>query len=139
LIMTESTVPATDSIDVDQALALLERAVATQGGDFIYNPGGHGSCHYTAYVSYDGDPDPRAKTGCLVGVALRFAGINLDDASGSITSLWEPGDMHWPGLQQVLTHDAVQVMQAAQGSQDKGHTWGAALGAAHAVAADLAM
>jgi hypothetical protein len=136
--MTESTVPATDSIDVDQALALLERAVATQGGDFIYNPGGHGSCHYTAYITYDGDPDPRAKTGCLVGVALRFAGIDLDDASGSITSLWEPGEMHAPEVR-ALTSEAACVMQRAQSQQDKGHTWGAALGAARAMAADLAM
>jgi hypothetical protein len=137
--MTETTVPAPDSIDVKQALALLEQAVATQGEDFVYNPGGEGSCHYSPNPEIYYHDDPQAQTGCLVGVALRLVGIDLGDLNGSISSLWDVAlDNGEVPEVRALTNDAVRVMQRAQSRQDTGATWGEALNTARAVAADLA-
>ena len=66
-------------LDIREARGWLSAAVETQGRDFIYNVG-PGTCYY---VPIDpciwGEDSPKAKTGCLVGVALSLAGRTQDE------------------------------------------------------------
>ena len=124
MIMTETT-----KIDVPEALALLEQAVATQGADFVYNPGGQMGCEYGPIDPDRALPDdPRAQTGCLIGVALRLADIDLTDQTGTIKGMWEERARRAMGAQlDRITHGAARVLQAAQSVQDQGGAWGYAL------------
>lgn len=134
----------TDSkmIDLDMARGLLARAVLTQGPDFVYNPHGMGAaCFYVPAVAanipgladnpvnqVDPETDPRCFTGCLVGVALAFAGITFDEAeSRPIHQIAAGGGL-------PLTSGAVTYLRRAQMSQDTGGTWGQAYQDAEVIA-----
>lgn len=127
----------TGTIDTDQALELLERAVATQGEDFVYTPYPMAGCYYHPLPAQQaaGDTDPRVKTGCLIGVALRLAGVDLSGVRVSVGVAWRTpvSSSGAPeGWQSRVTEDAVNALQAAQRRQDAGGTWGEALAAARA-------
>lgn len=117
------------TIDLTQARDLLKRAVETQGRDFIYNPSGNGMCRYTPIPKDDG---PQGQTGCLVGVAMALAGVDVTrgpwraDLGLNIYSVC----LELPGL---LTTEAERYLSVAQQSQDHGSTWGAAYDRAECV------
>lgn len=121
-------------IDLDMARGLLARAVLTQGPEFVYNPHGMGAACFYAPVSpadlptltsqpgsqADPETDPRCFTGCLVGVALAFAGITFPKTE------IRPIHLIAAGGSLPLTADAVTYLRRAQQQQDNGSTWGQA-------------
>lgn len=115
------------TIDLDMARGLLARAVLTQGPDFVYNPEGHGDCHYEPLPDTEG---PKGVTGCLVGVALGLHGAQIPKGStDSIVAIRnESPDM--------ATEAAAVYFQAAQWAQDNGNSWGQAYATAEKRVAD---
>lgn len=109
-------------IDINKAAELLGEAVQTQGPDFVYAPNGQ-SCHYLPYAGIDSD-DPRSKTGCLIGVALKIAGVDPETlrGAGSVPSF--AGTHERLGFR--LTVDAARYFYIAQAVQDRGGSWGMA-------------
>ena len=121
---TEATMP-TERITLERARDLLARAVGTQGRDFIYNPGGQGTCHYTPLPQTVTD-DPRRLTGCLIGVALDLAGFTGHRGIQGRVSVVHS---RFPDLMTLAARD---YFSAAQRSQDGGSTWGSAYDKAEA-------
>ena len=121
-------------IDIERAAELLGQAVRTQGPDFVYAPNGE-ECHYVP-VLRDRTDDPRSKTGCLIGVALKIAGVDTEGmkAAGSISSL--EGQQERYGFR--LTIEAARYFAIAQYTQDRGGSWGLAKVAAEAYRYSLA-
>lgn len=107
-------------IELEEARVLLARAVETQGRDFVYNPGGTGSCLYRPLNEEPYLDDPQSKTGCVVGVALSLAGETRHLSSGErVMGL----SIKYPGM---LSYPAAQYLQKAQYAQDLGKSWGEA-------------
>lgn len=113
-------------IDIDQARDLLARAVATQGRDFVYNPDNIvGVCRYEPDTDLPPD-NPRAVTGCLIGVALDLAGETRHyGATLAVSSL----TYKFPGM---MTDRVAEYFQVAQTAQDHGDSWGTAYDLAEA-------
>jgi hypothetical protein len=116
-------------IDVGTALDLLARVVDDRGEDFTYDPVANPSHQHGGYVyAFDGRPQ------CIVGHALARASVD-------VTRLEEMRDEHLRDLYRdgklpvVLSLGALIALDAAQRSQDRGRTWGAALDDATAAAA----
>lgn len=119
-----------EQINLAQAREALTAAVATQGPDFVYNPGDAGSCFYrpltvgeTVQTSFSGpvtvaEGDPRTKTGCLVGVALDILGVDYDHTA-------QVSSMRITDF--TFTDAASYYLRIAQMHQDQGGTWGQAL------------
>lgn len=125
---TEATMP-TEPITLERARDLLARAVGTQGRDFIYNPGGDGLCQYTPMNLPEGDP--RAVTGCLIGVALDLAGVTAHHGhAGTVYSLY-------CAKRDLMDLSAANYLSVAQKAQDRGVTWGYAYDAAEASVAHV--
>lgn len=115
-------------IDVDGALALLDRALADHGEDHIYSDGPSNiRCTY----AYEGRPS------CIVGHAMHFAGVAvaqleaLDgrDGGSGVDWLYKNGE-----LPLAVTRGAARVLQVAQEAQDGGYAWGLAVERARVVA-----
>ncbi|MFD6636739.1 hypothetical protein ACFWDN_13055 [Micromonospora chalcea] len=114
-------------INLEKARELLAKAVETQGKDFVYNPGGTGRCAYRPIElgHANGPDDPRLKTGCLVGEALKIHGEHsLLFFRGSAYSMYLQARREQRDL---MTEEAADYFQTAQTSQDAGDTWGRAL------------
>jgi hypothetical protein len=108
-------------IRLERARKLLKQAVDTQGPDFVYNSGGNGACDYL--------PTRRNRsTGCLIGVALGLAGVDVNRlGAGAVCALapiWRAKDIV------QLDHKTTKYFTVAQAVQDTGGTWGEALEAA---------
>jgi hypothetical protein len=117
--------------DIDQARDLLRRAMETQGPDFVYNVD-HGACDYFPSTEYYAVGSPKAKTGCLIGVALKLAGVpneTLNKIIGTIDENYE--DWQDKGLVDI-SEPVMKYFNAAQTTQDNGATWGHALADAEA-------
>lgn len=111
---------------VEQALELLERAVATRGADFVYEkPEGEDFCKYVR----DDKPD------CLIGVVLSMVGWTNEELKAAD----KLGTVHGVAVDfaERLGSDAIVVLGAAQAVQDDGASWGKALTAARVEAARL--
>lgn len=107
------------TITIEVARDLLLRAVATQGRDFIYKPvGAIGHCFYTPTGAFGLD-DPRAKTGCLIGVAMGLAGYT-DLPEGVRIGQIAVVNPSW------LDEASGEYFGVAQKVQDFGMPWGAA-------------
>jgi hypothetical protein len=130
-------------VDYDKAIELLTAAVERKGEDFVYNPGGSGSCSYVAKPNrlngvYDGpelDENGKSNPGCIVGHVLYSLGVDLYRVgSGSMRSImrhrYGPHAALNSDLTMTFSEDAVEALQRAQSSQDDGSTWGRALEAA---------
>lgn len=116
-------------IDVGTALDLLTRAVTKGGEDFVYRPVGDQSRRYGRYVyALDGKPH------CIVGHALAQASVDVAQLEAMhdqrLRDLYRDGR-----LPVTLSLGALIALDAAQQSQDRGRTWGAALDDATAAAA----
>lgn len=122
------------SIDVPEALELLQAAVDERGAEMVYakTPGAlrGGGCYY--WHAYPGAP------GCIVGTGLYLKGYanaemlrRMDDCpSGSTVA----DVVESEALEVSITEDAVTVLMSAQGKQDAHYTWGEALTWAREVA-----
>lgn len=113
------------TVDVDEVIALLERAVAERGEDFTY-------CYVAWACKYSHGDEP----GCIVGHVLYYLGIPLEDMS-SIEHQTVTSELVAPLLRShdiVLTDTAAWVLRCAQSVQDGLSTWGEALDAARQAA-----
>jgi hypothetical protein len=116
-------------IDVGTALDLLARVVDDRGDDFTYTPATDPCHRHRGYVyAFDGKPQ------CIVGHALARASVDVahleEMRDERLRDLYRDG-----GLPVPLSLGALIVFDAAQQSQDRGRTWGAALDDATAAAA----
>lgn len=112
---------STEAITLNRVREALAQAVATQGKDFIYNPGGLGQCFYRPFPTMVAD-DPRRLTGCLVGVALDILGVDYDhDDAQPVNEMIDSED-----LGDRFTSSAVAYLCTVQVSQDNGASWGQA-------------
>lgn len=134
------------TIDEQQALDLMRRAVAEKGTDYVYvRPDRSKDCVYV-----DTTVDPAVATpppSCLVGHALVYAGVDpvllweadqgigeyVDDEYGEVektddTSIKSSGFNQYLSQHGVaLTYEARRVFGAAQREQDRGIPWGQAV------------
>jgi hypothetical protein len=98
----------------DEAVELLDRAVAEKGADFVYDrgPDGHDECLYL----HGNEP------GCIVGHVLVYKGVDLElirELEG--IGVWSLDEY----LPQLKTDGRTRrLLGAAQGKQDSGQTWG---------------
>src|SRR5678809_333792 len=110
------------NITIEMAREVLPRAVATQGSDFVYSPGGVANCYYEPQKDLP-ESDPMFRTACLIGVALDLLGFTEHhEMMVNVNGLWERG------LPMDLA--AKDYFLRAQRRQDGGRTWGEALQAA---------
>lgn len=126
-------------IGLTRARALLAQAVATQGRDFVYNPG-HNGCFYSVeqaqgYITHygvtvDASWEPILKTGCLIGTALKL--IRYDHLFKFTMTKFDVAHkrLHQP----ILSPGAVIYFRCAQDRQDRGESWGEAYDAAERLA-----
>lgn len=118
------------TVDVDEALELLQRAVDEKGENFVYQRSPKaGGCLYV----HDDVP------GCIVGHVLHYLGVPLD-AMSTVEGKWiNQADVTWLliGCGISLTYKALRILIEAQFIQDGGRPWGDALAAARRVAMDL--
>lgn len=114
-----------------EALRLLKEAMAVQGEDFVYNPDG-GGCFYSPPSSMPSS-SPKSRTGCIVGEALKLAGVDVGKLVRD-RSIDDPGqDVLLRGQGFAVPRDALLVLGAAQHVQDNGGTWGEAVAEAEDV------
>jgi len=108
-------------IDLAEARGLLKAAMETQGRDFVYNIDGRSGpcCNVPIPTAGDDENEPRRKTGCIVGTAMKLSGRIPDDR-------WEGYEWGPVGVfYRFLTNDALTYLGIAQTRQDNGWTWGA--------------
>lgn len=125
------------TIDVDEALKELERAVNEKGADFIHP----GPCDY----EFGGKPS------CLIGHVLFNLGVSAEDLDrmdqpdiaeeddGTPPNGTSIGDVAFmlPRMTYfTLTPRAITALAAAQYEQDHGYTWGFALDSARRTVED---
>jgi hypothetical protein len=104
-------------IDAEEALALLERAVAEKGENYIDPNSETTGCIYFDYQSH--------QPCCIVGHLLHYKGVGYDDLGHSL-------NMDGPvvGVNEhisIFTDLAQLILVSAQLAQDRGDTWGEAL------------
>ena len=108
-------------IGLHEARVLLEMAMETQGRDFVYGRSGE-HCFYEPRNSYKhflfSENDNRRKTGCLIGVALDFAG---ETRHHGMVTIVVGIHLTYPDM---LSEDAMHYFQIAQNTQDIGVNWG---------------
>jgi hypothetical protein len=118
------------TVDVDEALALLQRAVDEVGADYvdpIAAANGPGSCMYVYNTATWGGCG-----NCLIGKALTYLGVDVAGLISGVVMLAPKGILRERGVD--LTPDALPAWAAAQRAQDRSATWGQALAAAHEAA-----
>lgn len=111
----------------DKAIALLERAVAEKGPDYIYNPNGECACKYF-------EPGTQLP-GCIVGHVASYLGLTAADLQPFEHNT---SDTLFVGNPTGMTIDPIlsggftvrTLLREAQTVQDDGGSWGAALQAA---------
>lgn len=113
-------------INLTKARELLAAAVETQGRDFIYQDWGVRGSHCYNLPAGEltrgqdhqiKDNSPKRLTGCLVGTAMKLAGV-CDMSLHQAGSVWT--------FDGYLETDAREYFQIAQAAQDTGATWGQA-------------
>lgn len=115
----------TQTIDADQAIALLEAVVAEKGEDFEYvMPVNSLACKYF-------DRAEKAPS-CGVGVALFGAGLTLEnldtlDGYGSFGSVWRSNNKPLISFGVEVTPEAAHAFDAFQYAQDRSLPYGIAL------------
>lgn len=118
-------------INIERALKSLRETIGLNP-DFVYNPGGTGTCVY-ARLKDELAPRPlnddEYAPSCAVGQGIAHEGgtvqllLQMDNGD-----FGQVGELHREGL--PMTWGAAQVYAQAQAVQDGGDTWGEALAAA---------
>lgn len=119
-----------ETLTVERALELLERAVVLKGAAYVYRPetlhvDGAGEIYRDGDCVYVEDGEPS----CIVGHVIAYAGGNLADV--------EEGALPNSALSRAgveFTDNAYYVLRAAQNRQDAGGTWGSSLACARRAA-----
>jgi hypothetical protein len=128
------------TITKDKAIELLEEAVAQRGAEYVYPGEGAAQCHYFAN-SYDVSralADKIDEPMCIVGQVLNNIGITSADLntldvaaeSGYVNRVVGANGLATlinRGSDTYIDTDAVEAFGIAQGKQDIGENWGAAL------------
>lgn len=120
-----------EKLTVPRTIDLLREIVEERGSDYVY-PGQPARSDVPGvlcyYVNADGTP------GCIVAQVLHRNGTTLQQLAKheGETPFSEPFVSAFG-----LTFDVSNILKAAQGIQDDGYTWGAALAAAEDVASDI--
>lgn len=96
----------------DEAIELLERAVAEKGGDYK-NP---------VCVLFEDDGPPC----CLIGHALAYLGVGFEHHVSTFAGHYQSYDVRKAGIAD-LNDEATRVFEIAQGSADSDKTWGETL------------
>lgn len=114
-----------ERIDVAEALALLERAVAEKGEDYIYPNGGRGDDFHSENGACVYQTRYTKQPACIVGHALYYKDLlqyvvdaDYNEGTGPHTLAYALG---------VFTTAAADFLNEVQSAQDAGKTWGAAL------------
>lgn len=140
--------PIIRDLDIETALAMLAEAVEDKGSCYTYHntngPGGPSGCVYVlgtemvaegrdqwsnpVYVEMGTD---HMEPGCIIGNALVGRGVPMDkfvelgiNQETSVDEAIERLSSH--GLIGTYSQDAIDVLGAAQESQDSKNSWGAA-------------
>ena len=132
-------------ITLDNVIPLLEKAVKIKGEDYVYVPPG-GEFSTCRYSDFEGNPS------CIVGYVIANAEpelyaeiVEFERREGDSFGVYELGaandDYASDDLaplankaQQVISEEALAVLNRAQSVQDTSNSWGRALGAAKVVA-----
>lgn len=123
-------------LDLAKARELLKAAMETQGRDFVYQIKPGSGC-YNAPVDDSWWPDcpwpadsPKRITGCLVGTAMKLAGVDV-----AMREAYRGGTVG-VAFGHLLTEEAICYLAVAQDKQDNGSPWGEAFDAAERWAFD---
>lgn len=120
------------TIDVPEAIAGLQKALAEKGADHV-----EGKCAYTHY-RFDEEVGGRVpvEPGCIVGNFLHQHGITIgiQDDLGTVFTIADELRPH--GFR--ITSDALDVLREAQHVQDQKRPWGVAVDRALAMAERVA-
>jgi hypothetical protein len=110
-------------INLPQARKFLKAALNEKGRDFVYTTNNEEPCFYTPHSEYPSE-DPRSFTGCVVGTALKLAGIDEQvlNRTNYVTNVTFDGV--------IISQPAREYFNIAQRIQDNGKTWGEAYDAA---------
>jgi hypothetical protein len=102
------------SINYEEARALLEKAIADKGEDWVY-PDWTSNC---VYFYADGTP------ACIIGHALSYAGVTLQElGSGNEIDVDALARSYgWVAMDE----DAIKLFEVVQEEQDRGKPWGEA-------------
>lgn len=114
------------TVDLPEALELLERAAQEKGEDHVYPRGPMNGCFYAV----------GGKPGCIVGHVLSYLDVSPEDmAAIEGWGICQPEPRNWLSRRGVkFTRDAITALSQAQGAQDLGATWRGAVDAARRVA-----
>jgi len=129
-------------IDLDQALKLLLDAREERGYDYIDPGSEEGRGCYNVIKDYTDDEgnkldEPVLCPSCIAGTVFSYAGVPLEflyKHNGTVNSTVRAiADDLTEEFE--VTPEAAAVLRVAQRAQDKGESWGAAVEAAHDIAA----
>lgn len=121
------------NLDYKTALKFLQDAIEERGEDFVYLPEGD-ACLYV----HDNRDGTGSIPGCIVGLALNKAGIDLEllrrfDIDGGTTANQVLSNLETSEELTVLDASTYTLYNIVQRRQDSGHTWGESLKYAKAI------
>lgn len=127
-----TTITETKTVTYEDAVALIERAVAEKGKDFEYEQAKFTSDHdghaFEDYAYFDGEGKPS----CIVGHAFSYLGITSEDIGSHNTSTTARPACMFLEREHGFSFDeeAKGLFYKAQDRQDQGDQWSVALGMA---------
>lgn len=117
-----------------EVIAAINAAVEKRGRKWVDPLGGSGiDCRYSYdiddyrsddYEELDGYVSDRYR--CIVGEILHTFGVADDDMEEWVADVHEVFEEHWSTFQ--FSPAIIDALKAAQMAQDRGQTWGIALG-----------
>lgn len=126
--------PLDSRMSPTRAMDLLRGVVLTKGPDYVYKKddgtGLYTTCEYVHGPDSEAHTDEPEGPGCIVGHVMVEWGTALDDLKNVEGTV--PNGDH-PLWKDNLTPEAALLLRRAQASQDRGATWGVALGKAQAL------
>lgn len=115
--MTDIATP----VDVPGVLALLDRAVAERGEDFVYNGTfdklSVGGCYYRL---------PDNTPACIAGLVVSYVDPELVLTENVVINETSTPHLQPARLFELFSRDALDVLRVAQAEQDQRRSWGEA-------------
>lgn len=109
-------------IEFNEAIELLNRAVAERGADYVYreDPKAFDAEDEVRCVNTFDDGTP----GCIVGQVCFYAGLDAEDLA---SNRFSPVDTLVAEEVLNIDSDVIELLSEAQSRQDGGDTWGKAV------------